>query len=102
MAKKNKAKYIEVFDTLFENDGDFTTMTTIFNDYDICRYFYKFHKYSYVYEERDRTWFTLNSKNIWERSRATPNSLKKIIKDFITMKLDKYTKILTLNKKVCK
>ena len=54
MAKKNKAKYIEVFDTLFENDGDFTTMTTTFNDYDICRYFYKFHKYSYVYEEKDR------------------------------------------------
>ena len=36
MAKKNNAKYIEVFDTLFENDGDFTTMTTTFNDYDIC------------------------------------------------------------------
>ena len=98
MAKKNKAKYIEIFDTLFENDLDFTTMTTTFNDYDICRYFYKFHKYSYVYEEKDRTWFTLNSKNIWERSRGAPNSLKKIIIDFITKKLDKYIKILAIKK----
>ena len=98
MAKKNKAKYIEIFDTLFENDSDFTTMITTFNDYDICRYFHKFHKYSYVYEEKDRTWFTLNSKNIWERSRGAPNSLKKIIIDFITKKLDKYNKILTIKK----
>ena len=98
MAKKNKAKYIEIFDALFENDVDFTTMTTTFNDYDICRYFYKFHKYSYVYEERDRTWFTLNCKNIWERSRGAPNSLKKIIIDFITKKLDTYIKMLTIKK----
>ena len=107
MAKKKRAKYLEIFDTLFENDTDFTTMTTTFNDYDICRYFYisyhsnrryKFHKYSYVYEEKDRTWFTLNSKNIWERSRGAPNSLKKIIIDFITKKLDKYIKILALKK----
>jgi len=40
----------------------------------------------------------LNSKNIWERSRGAPNSLKKIIIDFITKKLDKYIKILTIKK----
>ena len=44
------------------------------------------------------SWFTLNSKNIWERSRGAPNSLKKIIIDFITKKLDKYIKILTIKK----
>ena len=37
----------------------------------------------------DEKGFTLNSKNIWERSRGAPNSLKNIVIDFITKKLDK-------------
>ena len=37
-------------------------------------------------------------EDIWERSRGAPNSLKKIIIDFITKKLDKYIKMLTIKK----
>ena len=76
MAKKNKATYVEISDTLLVHDTDFNTIPTTFNDYDIWRYFYNFQKYNYIYEERDRTWFTLNSKNTWEQPGCSQQSKK--------------------------
>jgi P4 family phage/plasmid primase-like protien len=99
MATKNKTKYTELINKVYETDKEFQTMITTFNDNDISKYFFKFHKYSYVYEEQNDTWFSINSKNIWEQTTKYPETLKTHIIYFVTRQLEKYNQMLVIKKK---
>ena len=99
IAMKNKTKYNELCEKVFEHDKDFKTMLSTFNDNDISKYYYKFHKYSYVYDEDVKNWYAINDKNIWDVKGTYPETLKTHIIKFVVTKLDKYQKILCQKKK---
>ena len=99
MAMKNKTKYNEICEKVFEQDKYFKTTISTFNDNDISKYYYKFHKYSYVYDEDVKNWYAINDKNIWDVKGTYPETLKTHIIKFVVTKLDKYQIILNRKKK---
>ena len=99
MAMKNKKKYIDLCEKVLESDTEFHTMLSTFNDNDISKYYFKFHKYNYVYDEDTKSWYAINNKNIWETYGAYPEILKTQIIGFVVKKLDKYLKILVGKRK---
>lgn len=94
LAIRNIEKYNNIFEKLYELDKDFIKMLDVFNDTNISRYFYKYHKFNYLFNEIEETWYGLNDKNIWEAFNNIPNKLKLEITDFLTARMDKYNKVL--------
>jgi len=92
--KTNKKLYFELCDSVLEKDKEFQTMLSTFNDNDISKYFFKFHKYSFVYDEATKTWYAINNKNIWETTGSYPETLKTQIIKFVVNKLESFLKVL--------
>jgi hypothetical protein len=69
-------------------------MVDIFNDTNISRFFYKYYKFNYIFNELEEIWYSLNDKNIWELFTNIPTKLKTEITDFITARMEKYNRIL--------
>lgn len=94
------AKQTDMYNTVFDNiiqDSDLILLARKFNDTTICNYFYKYHKYEYLYELNGKigSWFVLNTYNIWNRTfNEVPDGLKTKIIKFITYKIEILLKIL--------
>ncbi len=96
-AKKTK-NYKTAFDSI-EDDLDFLEMINVFNNRNLSGYYYKFHKYEYLYKQETKigTWFMLNNLNIWEKTNnETPAKFKLSIMNFIIDKIETQIKLLRL------